>query len=115
MSDCLKDECLYLGAVVQSTAGRDRRRVFIVCGVELRGTTVMLTVADGSLRRIADGKRKNARHVKIIGSVTVEEREKLLGDPSDDTVRELLGKYDPLLRAAAEKNDYRPERGGWEN
>ena len=113
MSGPVRDDP-FLGAVVVSTAGRDRRRVFIVTGTELRGTTVMLTVADGSLRRLAARKRKNPRHVKILGRLTDEEWETFISDPGDGTVRRLVGKYDPLI-TAEKRNGDRPECGEGEN
>ena len=105
----------YLGAVVRSVAGRDRRRVFIVTDVTLEGGRVMLTVADGSLRRISDGKRKNARHVKIIAAVTDEEWKRIAERPDDEVMRETLAGYDPLIKSADDGTIYRPDRGGTEN
>ena len=103
------------GSVVVSTAGRDRKRVFIVTDVTEEAGRIMTTVADGSLRKRAKGKRKNVRHLRVIGSVSEEELGKLLAEPGDGYVRELIGKYDPLQRAAGSSLISRPERGGGEN
>ncbi len=104
-----------IGSVVVSTAGRDRKRVFVVTDVSEDSGRIMLTVADGSLRRCAKGKRKNARHVRQIGAVTKDELEKLSSEPLDGFVRKLIGKYDPRRNAAENSVVSRPERGGGEN
>ena len=96
------------GDVVISTAGRDRKRFFIVTEVTEEAGRTMVSVTDGNLRKRSKGKRKNVRHVKVVSAVTDEEREKLLSGSDDGFVRELLGKYDPLYNTA-EKRDKSPE------
>ncbi len=103
-----------IGSVVVSTAGRDRKRVFVVTDVSEDSGRIMLTVADGSLRRCAKGKRKNARHVRAFASVTESELEKLGAGPDDGFVKKLIGKYDPRTSAGSSEES-RPERGGGEN
>ena len=102
------------GSVVVSTAGRDRKRVFVVTDVTEEAGRIMLTVADGSLRKCAKGKRKNARHVRAFASVTESELEKLKAGPDDGFVKKLIGKYDPRTDAGSSEES-RPERGGGEN
>ena len=114
MKDMSVGESPRIGSVVVSTAGRDRKRVFVVTDMAVEAGRIMLTVADGSLRRCAKGKRKNARHVREIASVTEEELEKLGAGPDDGFVKKLIGKYDPLNKAGSSEES-RPERGGGEN
>lgn len=96
MSVIIKDgnDNPFLGAVVRSTAGRDRKRLFIVTDVAMDGPMILLTVVNGSLRRIADGKRKNVKHVEVIGRLTDEEWRGYLSSPDDGTVRRILARYD---------------------
>ncbi len=103
-----------IGSVVVSTAGRDRKRVFVVTDMAVEAGRIMLTVADGSLRRCAKGKRKNARHVRAFAFVTEDELEKLKAGPDDGFVKKLIGKYDPRTDAGSSEES-RPERGGGEN
>ncbi|MBR3640084.1 MAG: hypothetical protein IKN50_05710 [Clostridia bacterium] len=114
MRDPNERDVLGTGSVVVSTAGRDKKRVFVVTDVTVESGRIMLTVADGALRRCADGKRKNARHVRQIAAVTEDELEKLKASPDDGFVKKLIGKYDPLNKAGSSEES-RPERGGGEN
>ena len=114
MKDKNAKEIPRIGSVVVSTAGRDRKRVFVVTDETVEAGRIMLTVADGSLRRCAKAKRKNARHVRRIASVTEDELEKLTAGPDDGFVKKLIGKYDPLNKAGSSEES-RPERGGGEN
>ena len=114
MKDMSAERIPRIGSVVVSTAGRDRKRVFIVTGITEEAGRIMLTVADGALRRCAKGKRKNARHVRRIADVTEEELEQLTAGPGDGFVKKLIGKYDPQKRAGCSEES-RPERGGGEN
>ena len=114
MRDPNERDVLGTGSVVVSTAGRDKKRVFVVTDETVEAGRIMLTVADGSLRRCAKAKRKNARHVRRIASVTEDELEKLTADPDDGLVKKLIGKYDPQKRAGSSEES-RPERGGGEN
>ncbi|MBR7033273.1 MAG: hypothetical protein IKI03_06565 [Clostridia bacterium] len=115
MKEKSANEVLRAGSVVVSTAGRDRRRVFIVTDVTEEAGRIMAAVSDGSLRKIAKGKRKNVRHLRVIGAVTENELAKLIDEPSDGFIKKLIGKYDPLQNAAGSSLISRPERGGGEN
>ena len=53
------------GQLVRSKAGRDKDRTLAVLAVE----GPMLWLADGSLRKIGDPKRKKARHVAPTATV----------------------------------------------
>jgi len=50
------------GQLVSSRAGRDRGRYYLVIGVVDERTVL---VADGQVRRVANPKRKNPRHLVI--------------------------------------------------
>ena len=102
MSVIMKDGCAnpFLGAVVRSTAGRDRKRLFLVTDVTMDGPVILLTVVNGSLRRVADGKRKNVKHVEVIGRLTDGEWNEYVSSPDDGTVRRILAGYDSGPRDA---------------
>lgn len=95
------ERCDYFGAVVQSTAGRDRYRVFAVVGVTGEAENMRLATADGALRRISTPKLKNPRHVKILGHMNADEC-KLLSQADDEVLRALLAPYDPKCGASTE-------------
>ena len=80
----------YFGTVVRSTRGRDRYRVFAVIGTDGED----LTVADGGLHKVASPKRKNLRHVEVIGHMTDAEEKRLRESLTDETVREIITSYD---------------------
>jgi hypothetical protein len=61
--DILLSDGLHRGALVQSLAGHDRLRPYLVIRVE--GCFVWL--ADGSARRLENPKKKRVRHVRLIG------------------------------------------------
>ena len=92
-----------------------RKRVFIVTNVTEEEGRITATVADGTLRKCAKGKRKNARHLRVIGKVTEDELGELIAGPCDGFVKKLIGKYDPLYKTAGCSEESRPERGGGEN
>ncbi len=113
MSVIMKDvrDNPFLGAVVRSTAGRDRKRVFIVTDVKMDGPVILLTVVNGSLRRVADVKRKNVKHVKVIGTLTDEEWKEYLSSPDDGTVRRILRRYDSGPEQETLKDEQSPNPG----
>lgn len=87
------------GTVVQSTAGRDRKRVFIVLG-EAQGR---LLVTNGSLRKTDSPKLKNPRHVRCIAHLTQAECERLRSSLTDEAAADILKSYDKEL-CQAEQN-----------
>ncbi len=90
-------EIFPVGVVVQSIAGRDRKRVFIVVGTEdIRGERRLLLV-NGDLHRAESPKSKNVRHVKQVGVLTEEELIQL-DDADNLKLREIVGRYDSGLR-----------------
>lgn len=88
------DQNPFIGAVVRSTAGRDRHRVFIVCGLKYTDSYPLLAVSDGALRRMEQKKYKNPRHVKVIGHLTETEMDILRSNPDNETVKRLVFAYD---------------------
>ena len=101
----------FLGAVVRSSAGRDRKRVFIVTDVTMDGPVILLTLVNGSLRRAADGKRKNVKHVEVIGRLTDEEWREYLSSPDDGTVRRLIARYDGVSAQKTPEKEQSPNSG----
>lgn len=77
------------GRIVSSRAGRDRGRKFVVLKV-LDERTVL--VADGDLRKVANPKRKNIRHLIVHQGVVAPVREKLRAgqEPTDEEIRRAL-------------------------
>ena len=73
------------GQLVRSKAGRDKDRTLAVLAVE----GPMLWLADGSLRKIGDPKRKKARHVAPTATVLANE---LL--ESDQQLSDAIAAYD---------------------
>lgn len=59
-------EILPLGQIVSSLQGRDKGQLYMVVGY---GKSPFLLVADGRGRKAAKPKKKNARHVRIMGSI----------------------------------------------
>ena len=54
---------MQLGSIVQSKAGRDQGKIFIVVEVV---NSDFVRIADGDLRKIEDPKLKNIKHLKLI-------------------------------------------------
>lgn len=63
-----------LGQLVTISAGRDKGRNFVVVGIESPG---VIHLADGRSRPTDKPKRKNVRHVKILGTIPQSLVEKL--------------------------------------
>ena len=84
----------YFGSVVQSTAGRDRLRMFLVLGVTGGVSDTRLAVADGRLHSAALPKLKNPKHVRVAAHLSDAELAILAESPDDAVIRELLRPYD---------------------
>ena len=54
----------WVGSIVLSLAGRDRKRPFVI--VALDEVNGYVYVADGKLRQIQHPKKKKSKHVKVI-------------------------------------------------
>ncbi len=64
-----------LGRVAVSTAGRDRRRAFLVVGLSGEGYVLL---CDGSLRKMDRPKKKKLRHVRLEPAVAEDVRNQLM-------------------------------------
>lgn len=78
-----------IGQIVKSKAGRDKGRIFIVCGI-LDEQNVL--VCDGDLRKLGSPKKKKIKHLMIYNTVLTEFAFKLqCNENLDDAyVRKLL-------------------------
>ena len=85
---------LGVGSVVRSVAGRDRNRVFIVTSVTGDGKHKSLAVADGELRVLSAGKRKNPLHIRAVGVLDDSDIKELESHPSDRRIAELCRRFD---------------------
>ena len=74
-----------IGRVVYSKAGRDKKRVFLIVGLNEDGT---VDIADGKLRKLAKPKRKNLAHLDI------RETQFSIEGFDDAAIRELLRSYE---------------------
>ena len=71
-----------IGSIVQSKAGRDQGRLFLVVG-EVDDDFVM--IANGDLRKLDRLKKKRRKHLKPTGTVVEELRARLeRGEPVED-------------------------------
>lgn len=73
------------GQLVRSKAGRDKTRTLAVLAVD----GPMLWLADGTLRKVGDPKRKKARHVAPTTTVLANELLK-----SDQSLSDAIAAYD---------------------
>ena len=58
----------WVGSIVLSLAGRDRKRLFVI--VSLDEVNGYVYVADGKLRQIQHPKKKKSKHVKVVARVS---------------------------------------------
>ena len=92
--DILQNRGLIRGSVVQSRAGHDRLRVFLV----LKADRGFVWLADGSARRHNNLKKKRVSHVRPLGQLddaAILDQIDALGDPGqrDAALRRLLNDY----------------------
>ncbi len=77
-----------VGTVVESRAGHDEKRVYLVAAVV--GEDFVLCV-DGEYRKLSNPKQKRCKHLKPIGAVSEETMEKLKsGKLTDAAIRKVL-------------------------
>ncbi|MBZ9689452.1 KOW domain-containing RNA-binding protein [Clostridium estertheticum] len=69
------DENTLIGKVVNSKAGRDMHRKFIVVGIL---NSEYVYIADGDLRKIEKPKKKKVRHLDFTGIVAEEVKDLIL-------------------------------------
>ncbi len=63
-----------VGEYVQSRAGRDKDKIFIVTSIL---DEIYVTVADGDLRRVENPKKKKLKHLNPINKISDEIADKL--------------------------------------
>lgn len=87
--------------VVRSLCGRDRKRVFLAFRHAGEGETSAvhgefpsIYTVNGVLHRIECPKKKHLSHVKVISTLSAQERGILFSDYSNKTVASLVQKYD---------------------
>lgn len=88
------EKILGLGTVVRSKTGRDRKRVFLVIGIDEKNVTSPVIIANGTLRKIEDEKHKNPAHLEYVGAIVESERKELLDDFTNSKIAEICSKYD---------------------
>lgn len=71
------------GSVVQSLAGRDGGRLFIV--LEIRENYAL--IADGKFRRLEKPKLKKLKHLRVVSAEDLSEK------PTNTDLRRLIEKY----------------------
>lgn len=69
------DENILLGKVVNSKAGRDMHRKFIVVGIV---NSEYVYISDGDLRKIEKPKKKKVKHLDFTGIVAEEVKDLIL-------------------------------------
>lgn len=84
----------YLGHIVTSTAGRDRKRLFAVIGADESDAHGIVYIADGRLRRVERPKKKKLIHLKF--TCAVDERISALikeGKLTNNVLHGILNEY----------------------
>lgn len=80
-----------IGRIVQSTAGRDANRYFVIVG-EIDSDHV--AIADGRLRHVVHPKKKKLKHCKLISFAGMECVEKIAdGTVTDSYVRRAIAAF----------------------
>ena len=98
-----------VGDLVQSTDGRDRKRIFLVTGLDASNPTAPVVIASGSLRKKADRKHKNPGHLRVIGALDKSDIEKPLGDLSDGEIAEICKNHDFGAKTSENPLDKQPK------
>ena len=83
-----------VGTVVRSVSGRDRKRVFVVVGIDENDRNAPIVIANGSLRTLADGKHKNPMHLRTVGQLADPDIIELTRHPTDSRIAELCERFD---------------------
>lgn len=86
------------GTVVQSTAGRDRCRVFLVVALDDTDPVRPVVIADGALRKLAGRKHKNPAHLRPVAFLTEEELRRLECCLNDEEILTICKKYDKFQK-----------------
>ena len=79
----------WVGSIVLSLAGRDRKRLFVI--VSLDEVNGYVYVADGKLRQIQHPKKKKSKHIRVVAHSSSELTEACLdGTVTNRMIREAL-------------------------
>ncbi|MBR5252930.1 MAG: RNA-binding protein [Clostridia bacterium] len=89
-----KNRLLEVGTVVRSKTGRDRKRVFLVIGIDEKNITAPVIIANGTLRKIEDSKHKNPAHLEYVGAIVESVRKELAEDFTNSKIAEICSKHD---------------------
>lgn len=89
-----KSKLLEVGTVVRSKSGRDRKRVFLVVGIDPENITSPVIIANGTLRKIEDKKHKNPAHLEYVGTIVESVRNELMEDFTNSKIAEICSIYD---------------------
>ena len=98
-----------VGDIVQSTYGRDRKRVFLVTALDSDNPTAPVVIANGSLRKIADRKHKNPGHLRVIGALDKSDIGKPLTSLSDGEIAEICQNHDFGAKMSENPLDKQPK------
>ncbi len=83
-------EVLELGQIVFSKAGRDKRRPFVVIGIEEDHAYL----ADGKLRLVESPKRKKYKHVQKTNEIVAVIKQKIIEEVvTNSDIRNVLKEY----------------------
>ena len=98
-----------VGDLVQSTDGRDRKRVFLVVEMDAANPLAPVVIANGSLRKIADRKHKNPGHLRVIGALDKSDIERPLTSLSDGEIAEICQNHDFGAKMSENPLDKQPK------
>lgn len=82
------------GSLVKSRCGRDRKRLFLVVGIDPDDPVSPVLIADGKLRKAGCPKRKNPLHLIPVGEISDSEKSALKCGFSDQIIAQIVEKYD---------------------
>ena len=85
---------LTIGSLVRSKDGRDKKRVFVVVGIDENDPISPVLIADGKLRKVGFPKRKKPIHLLPMGQVSDIEKNALKVGISDEEIAQIVEMYD---------------------
>jgi ribosomal protein L14E/L6E/L27E len=85
---------LKIGSLVRSKCGRDRKRVFLVVGIDEKDPISPVLITDGKLRKVGYPKRKNPIHLLPVGEISDIEKSALKDNISDEKIAQIVEMYD---------------------
>ena len=89
-----KNTCV--GCIVQSAAGRDKNRFFIITGIVTDGSDGMVYIADGRLHKVQSPKKKKLMHLKFIAAADTDTVSLIDGGRLTNRIAwKCVGEYDP--------------------